>query len=177
MKKVATILLLIVIITGCHHSNPTPPNAHTTPPPNTTSCATANENALIGKWNLKKKLDMEYTGPTSSHYYIHQDSVLYNNPAMAYVQFYSTPDTNKTGVYIVTGYKSGPIPSNSFPNSTTWTADQDTLVFLAPNSPPNNINSKWHIAYISTDSLVLDNKGWIGPPTVGISYSIWYFHK
>lgn len=142
----------------------------TSPAPTTKVVATVSmtpaESALVAKWNLKMRETYNITLASTSYF---------NNPSTTYVEFSAQCDTNKTGSYIVSGYKCSEGSNVMVGMQTIWRACLDTIYSLGPNSNPNNLNTafKYHTLYVSSDSLVFTNKT-VSSQT---SYNIWYFHK
>lgn len=168
MKK-STLLFLIVmalaiaLLAACQKTTAQP---STTPAPAATVSMTPAETALVAKWNLKVRETYNITLASTSYF---------NNPSNTYVQFAAQCDTNKTGSYIVSGYKCVEGSNVMVGMQNIWRACGDTIYSLGPNSNPNNLNTafKYHTLYVSSDSLVFTNKT-VSSQT---SYNIWYFHK
>lgn len=164
MKKLL-ILLLTVSIIGCSKKTTTPAPTITA---STTSGMNSVECALVKKWNLKMRETYNSSALASVSYF--------NNSSTTYVQFASTLDTNKTGSYIVAGYKCTEGINVMVGMQSIWKAcTADTIYSLGPNSNPNNLNTafKYYVLYLSADSLIFTNK----TVSTQSSYNTWYFHK
>ena len=166
MKKSTFLFLIvlaiwIVLLAACSKNS-------NTPAPNVTVSVsmTPTETALVGKWNLKMRETYNITLGSTAYF---------NNPSNTYVQFAAQCDTNKTGSYIVSGYKCIEGSNAMVGMQTIWRACADTIYSLAPNSNPNNLNTafKYPTLYISSDSLVFTNR----IDSLQTAYNIWYFHK
>lgn len=164
MKKLLLITLITVSMIACKKTT-TPP----APSPASTSSISMNstETSLVAKWNLKVRETYNSNTLAATAYF--------NNPSTTYVQFVAQCDTNKTGSYVVSGYKCVEGSNIMVGMQTIWRASTDTIYSLGPNSNPNNLNTafKYHMLYVSADSLVFTNKT-VSSQT---SYNTWYFHK
>ncbi len=166
MKKLILFLFVTVSLwVGCTKTS-TPP-ALSGPVTTSTTSMTPAETALVAKWNLRIRETYNSSTLASTAYF--------NNPSTTYVDFRSQCDTNKTGTYVVSGYKCVEGSNVMVGMQTIWRACNDTIYSLGPNSNPDNLNTafKYHVLYIGSDSLVFTNK----TVSTQTSFNTWYFHK
>ena len=161
MKKYATLVLLIAIAIGCAKKTSSPSTTSGSGN-NSTSSMNSTEQSLTAKWYLKEV----NTRDSSTHSYTALN--YYNNPAI-YLNLMSMLDTNRSGPYVVTGYKADPT-TVPIACQHTWTSQTDSINFLYPMNP--GTNHKYAIQLLTADSLILRTGG-----TVNQYTQRFYFHK
>lgn len=150
MKQLLTLVTILTLCGGCKKQ------ASTTPAPansgsHTTSGMNATETALVGTWYLGKTYEgyLVFNQQTNKMDTANKVTTLYNNNN-SWVIYTSTPETNNSGSWTVSGYHCS---AQGIPVNTPWQAVPDTLKYMYPSySSPVDA---WYIDHLDATKLVL----------------------
>lgn len=163
-----TAALLIVMVSCKKQDNPSPAKVNSPSSTNTYGMNSV-ELGLVGNWVMDKRTDVtvgydSFGNPDTNRTYTY-----FNNPAMNTLSLICQVDTNRSGSYIVGGYKCTTSMGMSFGASSPWRASGDSLRFYLPFSPPSNF-ALYRITSVSQTELELR----YGTPT---QYGLYHFQR